>query len=70
MSVANGTDGLKIALGLLNLPKNSQIVVSSKFTYSKNTPIPSFYASVPVLGTVLILLYAEQETFVEKILSA
>ncbi|MDC0376154.1 acyltransferase, partial [Pelagibacteraceae bacterium] len=41
----------------------------SIFTYSKNTPIPSFYALVPVLGTVLILLYAQQQTFVAKLLS-
>lgn len=39
------------------------------FFYDEYTPFPSLYALVPVLGVVLIVLYADQDTLVAKILS-
>ncbi|NQY15579.1 MAG: acyltransferase [Henriciella sp.] len=39
------------------------------FVYDKNTPFPSVYALVPVLGTVLLILYADKETYAAKLLS-
>lgn len=44
-------------------------IVLSIFTYDQSTPMPSFYALVPVLGVVLILLYAGKETRVASFLS-
>ena len=41
----------------------------SIFFYSESTPFPSVYALVPVLGVVLLILYADKETFAAKILS-
>ena len=35
----------------------------------KNTPFPSFYALLPIIGVVLLILYASKETFVAKLLS-
>lgn len=34
-----------------------------------STPFPSFYTLIPVLGTVLIILYADQETLTQRLLS-
>jgi peptidoglycan/LPS O-acetylase OafA/YrhL len=45
-------------------------IVISIFAYDKNTPFPSIYALVPVLGTVLLVLYADKDTFTAKLLSA
>ena len=44
-------------------------IIFSIFFYDENTPFPSVYALVPVLGVVLIVLYAEKETIVAKLLS-
>ena len=38
------------------------------FTYDKNTPFPSMYTLVPVIGVVLFVLFGEKKTFVAKIL--
>ena len=38
------------------------------FTYDKNTPFPSIYALVPVIGVVLFILFAEKKTIVAKLL--
>lgn len=38
------------------------------FFYDKNTPLPGLYALVPVLGTVLILIYARVGTVSQKLL--
>ena len=43
-------------------------IVFSIFAYDKNTPFPSVYTLVPVLGVVLLILYATQETIVSKLL--
>ena len=39
------------------------------FYYDQNTPFPSVYTLMPVLGTMILILYANKETFVAKILS-
>jgi len=44
-------------------------VVFSIFVFDENTPFPSIYALTPVLGTVFILIYANKETYVAKLLS-
>ena len=44
-------------------------ILFSIFFYDEATPFPSVYGLVPVLGVVLIVLYAEKETIVAKLLS-
>lgn len=44
-------------------------IIFSIFFYDENTPFPSVYALVPVLGVVLLVLYADKETLAAKILS-
>jgi hypothetical protein len=39
------------------------------FAYDDSTPFPSIYALVPVLGVVLLILYATKETLATKLLS-
>ena len=45
-------------------------IIFSIFFYDATTPFPSIYALVPVLGVVLLVLYADKETLVAKLLSA
>jgi peptidoglycan/LPS O-acetylase OafA/YrhL len=42
------------------------LILYAVFAYSKTTPFPGFYALVPTLGTVLIILFATQQTTVGK----
>jgi len=42
------------------------LIMYSVFAYSKTTPFPGFYALVPTIGTVLIILFATQQTTVGK----
>ena len=44
-------------------------IVFSIFFYDETIPFPSVYALVPVLGVVLIVLYADKETLAAKFLS-
>ena len=44
-------------------------IVFSIFFYDETTPFPSVYTLVPVLGVVLLVLYADKETFASKLLS-
>ncbi len=44
-------------------------IIFSIFFYDETTPFPSVYALVPVLGVVLLVLYAEKETIAAKLLS-
>jgi peptidoglycan/LPS O-acetylase OafA/YrhL len=44
-------------------------IVLSIFFYDESTPFPSVYALVPVLGVVLLILYANKETLTAKLLS-
>lgn len=39
------------------------------FVYDDSTPFPSFYAMVPVLGVVLLILFAGRKTWVARLLS-
>ena len=43
-------------------------IIFSIFVYDEITPFPSLYALVPVIGVVLIVLYADKETLVAKLL--
>lgn len=45
------------------------IIVFSIFGYDQTTPFPSVYALVPVLGTVLIILFGAQGTLTARLLS-
>ena len=44
------------------------LILVSIFIFDKNTPYPSLYTFLPVLGTVLIIIFTEKKTFVSKIL--
>ena len=44
-------------------------IIFSIFFYDESTPFPSVYALVPVLGVVLLVLYADKETLAAKLLS-
>jgi len=44
-------------------------IIFSIFAYDESTPFPSVYALVPVLGVVLLVLYAHKETLAAKFLS-
>lgn len=45
------------------------LILYAVFAYSKTTPFPGFYALVPTLGAVLIILFATQKTTVGKFVS-
>lgn len=42
------------------------LIIYAVFSYNKETPFPGLYALVPTLGTVLIILFATQQTSVGK----
>ena len=44
-------------------------IIFSIFFYDETTPFPSVYALVPVIGVVLLVLYAEKDTLAAKVLS-
>lgn len=45
-------------------------IVFSVFFYDETTPFPSVYTLIPVLGVVLLVLYADKDTLAAKLLSA
>ena len=45
------------------------LIVFSIFFFSTQTVFPSFYTLVPTIGTSLIILFANKDTFINKILS-
>ena len=45
-------------------------ILFSVFAYNETTPFPSIYTMVPVLGVVLIILFAGELTLVTRLLSA
>jgi peptidoglycan/LPS O-acetylase OafA/YrhL len=45
------------------------LIMFSIFFFSRQTLFPSFYTLVPTIGTSLIILFADRDTFVNKILS-
>lgn len=57
----NGNQGLSL-LGLI-------MILVSVFLYDESIPFPSLYASLPVIGTALIVLYAREGTFSARFLS-
>jgi peptidoglycan/LPS O-acetylase OafA/YrhL len=44
-------------------------IVFSIFAYDETTPFPSVYALVPVVGAVLLILFADKKTFAARFLS-
>ena len=44
-------------------------IIFAIFAFDETTPFPSLYALVPVAGVVLLILFAEKETLVAKLLS-
>ena len=65
LSQANRKDfsrGLSEAAGWLGVV----LIMHAVFAYSKTTPFPGFYAFVPTIGAVLIILFATQQTSVGK----
>lgn len=45
------------------------LIIFAILSYDKSTPFPSAYALAPVIGTALIILFAEQGTWVSSMLS-
>ncbi len=45
------------------------MIIFSIFTYDETTPFPSVYALVPVIGSVLLIIFAHSNTIAAKILS-
>jgi len=45
-------------------------IVFAIFAYDERTPFPSVYALVPVLGTALLVVFANKETLAAKLLSS
>ena len=60
----NGVKSSNI-LSLLGL----SAIIFGIFAFDKTTPFPSVYALVPVIGVVLLILFADKETIVAKLLS-
>ena len=44
-------------------------IICSLFVYDENTPFPSFFAALPVSGACLIILFADRDTLVARMLS-
>ena len=45
------------------------LILASVFLFDAHTPFPGFYALVPTVGSALVLLYAQNDTFLGKLLS-
>jgi peptidoglycan/LPS O-acetylase OafA/YrhL len=45
------------------------LIIYATFHFNRDTPFPSFYTLVPVIGTVLIIAYSDSTTLVGKALS-
>ena len=45
------------------------LVLTSFFIFDKKTPFPSIYTMIPILGVFLIIIFADTNTIVAKILS-
>ena len=46
-----------------------EILLISIISYNKDTPFPSSYTLLPVLGTFAVILFSGKSTLVAKILS-
>ena len=58
------------------IPKNNILsliglafIIFSVFIYDENTPFPSLYSLVPVIGAILLILFAGKETIAARALS-
>jgi peptidoglycan/LPS O-acetylase OafA/YrhL len=56
---------IRQGLSLLGLA----MIVISVVWFDKNLPFPGYYATLPVVGTLLVIGYADRQTLVAKILS-
>ncbi|PHS70963.1 MAG: acyltransferase [Methylophaga sp.] len=45
------------------------LIIYSIFSFDSSTPYPSVYTLIPTLGTALVILYGNSETYVGKLLS-
>ena len=45
------------------------LILIAIFFYDKTTPFPSFYALVPTVGALFIILYAQPDTWIGRLLS-
>ena len=45
------------------------MIIFSIVAFDSSTPFPGFSALIPVLGTILIIIYAKEETLIYKLLS-
>ena len=45
------------------------LILLSVFLFNNDTPFPSVYALLPTVGAVLIILFAEKDTYIGKLLS-
>ncbi len=57
------------ALGNLTSLTGLLMVIASVFLYDNSTPFPSFYALLPTVGTVLLILFATRGTIAHTCLS-
>jgi peptidoglycan/LPS O-acetylase OafA/YrhL len=46
------------------------LIAYAVFAFSRQTPIPSFYALIPTIGTAFVILFATQQTLVGKLLGS
>ena len=44
------------------------LILIAIFWFDSKTPFPSFYALLPVVGTVLVILFADERTYVGRLL--
>lgn len=59
---SNNTNQIASWLGVL-------MILYSIFSFNKNTPFPSVFGLLPTVGTAMLILFANPNTFVNKILS-
>lgn len=46
------------------------LISVSIFTFDRSTPFPSFYSLIPTIGTALILLFAQPDTIIGRVLGS
>ena len=55
---------LRDAFGLVGL----SLIAYAMFTFDNHTPFPSFYTLIPILGTVLLIIFTNKDSLVGKLL--
>jgi peptidoglycan/LPS O-acetylase OafA/YrhL len=63
---SNGSLVLNNSLSLLGF----LLISFAIFTFNEKTPTPSIYSLIPVIGTCLIIVYANRESLVGRVLSS